>query len=155
MITAYEPWETSFTHNGIIPLLPTAATVTEELNGIYELSLIHPADPAGRWSKLNENFIICAPTPSGNQLFRIYRPVKRFNSTVTVNARHISYDAALDIISAKAQSITPDAAIKQIYAASPSHGLRFTVSSDIPGAVDIDYHHINPIHALMERDKRA
>lgn len=84
--------QNKFDDNGIAILMPTKAEINEELNGAYELTLEHPIDAEGRWSKLLELNIIKAE----GQLFRIYSKQTKLNSDNsklrTVKARHIFYD---------------------------------------------------------------
>ena len=84
--------QNKFDDNGIAILMPTKAEINEELNGAYELTLEHPIDAEGRWSKLLELNIIKAE----GQLFRIYGKQTKLNSdnskSRTVKARHIFYD---------------------------------------------------------------
>lgn len=73
--------------------------VTEERNGIYELSLsyassgIHASEiQVGRIIKAKPNFT------DNPQLFRIYKVGKNMNGRFEVNAQHISYDLSGKII---------------------------------------------------------
>ena len=84
----YNKSETTFTHNGV-GLLSEAvkATVTEERNGSYELSLQYPI--TGRlYSEITEGAIIKAKAneTSEPQLFRIYKSSKPINGIVTYSA---------------------------------------------------------------------
>jgi phage minor structural protein len=65
MICVYGADCTDFSSNGIGPVFPESATVTETLNGEYELTLVHPLDEAGRWRRLVEGCILRAPVPLG------------------------------------------------------------------------------------------
>ncbi len=65
MICVYGAGCTDFSNNGIGPVSPESATVTETLNGEYELTLVHPLDEAGKWKRLVEGNIIRAPVPAG------------------------------------------------------------------------------------------
>lgn len=81
--------QNEFDHNGLCILDPTVCEITEELNGAYELTLVHPIDENGKWRYLLEMNIIKA----NGQLFRIYK--KTTSSATrerTVYARHIFYD---------------------------------------------------------------
>ena len=76
-----------------------ACSVTEERNGIYELSLsyassgIHASEiQVGRIIKAKPNFT------DNPQLFRIYKVGKNMNGRFEVNAQHISYDLSGKII---------------------------------------------------------
>lgn len=88
MINLYDANEMDFTHNGLVVLSDCrAASVEEELNGKYELTLEYPLDSRGKWQYLTEGNIIKAD----GQLFRIYNKQKTLMG-IAVNARHIFYD---------------------------------------------------------------
>lgn len=61
MICIYPPDCTDFSTNGLGVLTPQSCTVTETLNGEYELTLVHPLDENGKWTKLTEGCILRAP----------------------------------------------------------------------------------------------
>ena len=65
MICVYAPDCTDFSNNGIGPVFPESAVVTETLNGEYELTLVHPIDENGKWQRLAEGYILRAPVPAG------------------------------------------------------------------------------------------
>ena len=46
------------------PVSPQSCTVTETLNGEWELTLVHPIDEDGRWQNLAEGNILRAPVPA-------------------------------------------------------------------------------------------
>lgn len=73
----------------------TSCTVTEQLNGEYELELTYPID--GQHFELIGTGKIIAARPYRNaprvQPFRIYAESRPLNGEVTFYARHISYDA--------------------------------------------------------------
>lgn len=81
-----------FSDNGLCVLMPTKCELAEELNGLLEITLEHPIDAEGRWSRLLELNIIKAK----EQLYRIYSKQTKLNSdgskVRTVKARHIFYD---------------------------------------------------------------
>ena len=64
LICVYPPDCVDFSSNGSGSLSPLSASVTETLNGEYELELAHPIDEAGKWSRLVEGAIIRAPVPA-------------------------------------------------------------------------------------------
>lgn len=84
--------QNNFDGNGLAILIPTVCEITEELNGMYELTLEHPFDEEGRWKHLLELNIIKA----NGQLFRIYNKYTVMDSDGSkrriVRARHIFYD---------------------------------------------------------------
>lgn len=65
MICVYPADCTDFSTNGIGTVAPSSCTVTETLNGEWELTLTHPLDSAGKWQRLVEGCILRAPVPSG------------------------------------------------------------------------------------------
>ena len=64
MICVYPPDCADFSGNGIGPVSPLSCTVTETLNGEWELTLEHPLDDAGKWRRLVEGCILRAPVPA-------------------------------------------------------------------------------------------
>ena len=64
MICVYTPDCTDFSGNGIGPVSPLSCTVTETLNGEWELTLEHPLDDAGKWRRFVEGCILRAPVPA-------------------------------------------------------------------------------------------
>lgn len=64
MICVYESDCTDFSNNGLGPVMPQSCTVTETLNGEWELTLVHPIDEDGRWTRLSEGRILRAPVPA-------------------------------------------------------------------------------------------
>lgn len=110
----YNKSETTFTHNGA-GLLSEAvkATVTEERNGSYELSLQYPI--TGRfYSEITEGAIIKAKAneTSEPQLFRIYKSSKPINGIVTYSAEHISYDLnGIPLLGFSIKNATPQMAL--------------------------------------------
>ena len=78
-----------FNNNGVI-LEPTRCTVTEELNGGFNLTLEHPKDKTGKWQHILEmNLIKCL-----GQLFiirKVTTTTKAGSKVITAYAEHISY----------------------------------------------------------------
>lgn len=64
MICIYEADCTDFANNGLCVLQPQSCTVTETLNGEYELTLVHPLDEGMRWAQIVEGRILRAPVPA-------------------------------------------------------------------------------------------
>ena len=64
MICVYEPSCTDFSTNGLGAVAPSACTVTETLNGEWELTLTHPLDDQGKWRRLAEGYILRALVPA-------------------------------------------------------------------------------------------
>lgn len=94
MIVLYDTKELEFKTLGI-GILRDAITVsvTEELNGLFELTMEYPID-GYLFNELKFTRIICCKSNpySKPQPFRIYSISTPINRTVTINAAHISYD---------------------------------------------------------------
>lgn len=90
----YEANETAFTTNGLGRLSDAiSCTVTEEVNGAYELKLVYPLD--GRHvDDLEVNKIIYAVPSMGKhaQPFRIREINKSWGNRIQITARHFCYE---------------------------------------------------------------
>lgn len=94
MIILFEEDEQQFTSLGLGVLRDAiTCSVTEELNGKYELEMEYPIN-GQFYSKIKpERIIFAKPNPYADaQPFRIYSISIPIDGTVTVNAEHISYD---------------------------------------------------------------
>lgn len=70
-----------------------ACTVTEEINGIFELSMKYPITGAHGADIRERDVIVAKPNQTQRaQPFRIYRMSRPIGGVFTVYARHISYD---------------------------------------------------------------
>ena len=52
MICVYPADCTDFSSNGLGVVTPMSCTVTETLNGEWELTLVHDIDERGKWTRL-------------------------------------------------------------------------------------------------------
>ena len=64
MICVYPTDCTDFSTNGLGAVSPSSCTVTETLNGEWELTLEHPLDAHDKWRRLIEGNILRAPVPA-------------------------------------------------------------------------------------------
>ena len=64
MICVYPADCTDFSNNGLGAVSPMSCTVTETLNGEWELTLVHDIDECGKWTRLSEGCILRAPVPA-------------------------------------------------------------------------------------------
>lgn len=64
MICVYPAACTDFSSNGLGAVMPMSCTVTETLNGEWELTLVHDIDERGKWTRLSEGCILRAPVPA-------------------------------------------------------------------------------------------
>ena len=63
MITIYAPEAQDFSTLGLGALAPYECTVEEQAGGMYELSMTHPMDEAGKWLNIGVGCIVKAPAP--------------------------------------------------------------------------------------------
>lgn len=89
MIKIFSPTDTSFLNNGDKILKPIKAKVYKEDNGDYYLNIETSIEYI---NYIVQNNIIVAPTPTGEQAFRIDSPEKKQNK-ITAKCWHISYDS--------------------------------------------------------------
>ncbi|MCL4942301.1 phage tail protein [Streptococcus suis] len=98
MICLYAADESLFEHNGlgILDNDLKKCHVEEELNNLYTLTAQYPL-----WAKfgklIRNGMIIKAPTPNGDQLFRIYQS-KPSMGMLEIHAFHIFYDLAFNFV---------------------------------------------------------
>ena len=64
MICVYPADCTDFSNNGMGTVSPSSCTVTETLNGEWELTLVHPLDAHDKWRKLTDGNILRVPVPA-------------------------------------------------------------------------------------------
>lgn len=64
LICVYPADCTDFSGNGLGAVTPMSCTVTETLNGEWELTLVHDIDERGKWTRLSEGCILRAPVPA-------------------------------------------------------------------------------------------
>lgn len=90
----YTSTETEFNHNGLGILGDcVSCEVTEEANGIFELSMKYPMDGI-HYEDIADRSIIKAKADQFRepQLFRVYSISRPMSGIVSVSAEHISYD---------------------------------------------------------------
>ena len=64
MICVYPADCTDFSNNGMGAVSPSSCTVTETLNGEWELTLVHSLDAHDKWRKLTDGNILRVPVPA-------------------------------------------------------------------------------------------
>lgn len=120
----YNPTETDFNNNGIGILSDcVSCLVTEEANGLFELSMKYPMTGI-HFESIKDRSIIKAKADQFRepQLFRVYGKSKPMSGVVSIMAEHISYDLS-------GISVSPFSA--ESVAASLS-GLKVNAVSDCP-----------------------
>ncbi|WP_449454411.1 phage tail spike protein [Streptococcus suis] len=98
MICLYAADESLFDHNGLGVLDKDLkkCQVEEELNNLYTLTALYPLG-AKFGKSIRNGMIIKAPTPNGDQLFRIYQS-KPSMGMLEIHAFHIFYDLAFNFV---------------------------------------------------------
>ena len=127
MIRVFTSGARDFSSNGEVVLLPLKAKVYNEDNGDFYLSLDCPIKYA---DYVKDDNIIVAPTPQGEQPFRIItRTVS--NRKIEVRANHVYYDSMNFLIAdSYVQNKNGDGAIKWLNNATMPTSY-FTVSSNV------------------------
>lgn len=92
MIQIYSPSNTNFEKNGTA-LLPTECTLSMQINGTWSVFIDNPLDD--RFQNIVENAVLSAPTPYGQQLFRITQ-MDKSDTGVSATAVPIFLDAQND-----------------------------------------------------------
>lgn len=151
LITIYEKQEKQFNSLGLGVLSPVKCTITEEINGMYELELIHPFDINKYYERIQNERIILADTPTGKQPFRIYRIVPTLTE-IKVNAKHIFYDLLDNFIesatlSGKAGDVL-HSLVNSFNVPTP-----FTFDTDLQTISSITINNENPVSALLNTDE--
>jgi phage minor structural protein len=90
MIRVFKSTDKDFTSNGDVVITPLRANVHKEDNGEYYLEL----DCSHDYSEyLKAGNIVVAPTPTGDQAFRIEAPVENTRTKVRLKMYHVYYDS--------------------------------------------------------------
>lgn len=66
MICIYPPDCTDFSTNGLGTLDPEECDLDWVMNDLYEVTLTHPIDDVGKWTRLKEDYILRVPVPHGS-----------------------------------------------------------------------------------------
>ena len=149
MIRLFDRNETNFNHNETTLTDVLSAKVIEEGNGMFEVEIEHPRNEFAK--TLTAGKVVKVPTARGDQLFRIYKPVKNL-TRYKLYARHIFYDLAKNFI----EDIRPTgkngmSAIHDILTAA-QYEHPFTGTSNISDIGTAYYVRMNPIQAMMSAD---
>lgn len=89
MIKIFSPTDTTFETNGDAVVNATRAVVHKVDNGDFYLEIEAPIEYI---DYLKPNNIIVAPTPQGDQAFRLEAPVETTRSKIKAKAWHVFYD---------------------------------------------------------------
>lgn len=142
MIRLFDRSETNFNHNKNI-LNPISCEVFEEENGMFEIEMELP-----KGSVVDIGQIVKAPTPRGEEVFRIYRNVPSLKGR-KIYAKHLFYDLVNNfIINNQLSGVTCSTAIQNLLS-SAEYDSGFTASSNISGLKDISFTKVNLVQAIL------
>jgi phage minor structural protein len=149
LINIYNSTETDFENNGLA-VLDTCikAEVSEELNGIYDITLEYPLFGNTKWQYLIEDNIIKAPTPRGTQLFRIVNKNKTMSS-IEIYARHIFYDLLYNFLEDVRPTNLNGAGSLNWILSHTQYTHRFKGYSDILNTGTAYYVRKNPVESIL------
>lgn len=127
MIRAFNTTDKVYSSNGDAVILPTKARVKNSDNGDYYLELTCGSEYN---EYMQANNIIVAPTPRGDQAFRI-RTVTKRSKKLEVKAWHVFYDSQNYLIAdSYAVNLNCNAALDHFNNATDNPS-PFTMSSDV------------------------
>lgn len=148
MIQIYAPNNTNFNQNGTA-LLPISCVWTAEINGSWTIEIDNAIDD--RFQNIVENAVLKAPTPFGENLYRITQCVKT-NSCFTATALPIFLDAQNDtfIYDQRPTNQTGQGALDIL-----TNGTKYTGYSDITTPNTAYYIMKNLIQCLASDDENS
>lgn len=148
MIQIYAPSNTNFNQNGTA-LLPISCVWTAEINGSWTIEIDNAIDD--RFQNIVENAVLKAPTPFGENLYRITQCVKT-NSGITATALPIFLDAQNDtfIYDQRPTNQTGQGALDIL-----TNGTKYTGYSDITTPNTAYYVMKNLIQCISSDDENS
>lgn len=150
MIRLFDRDETNFDSNGLGVLDSEIKenVVEEKMNGIYNFDFAY-LSKGEHASQLEGDMIIKAPTPDGDQLFRVYKVTKNIGF-LEVNCYHIFYDLAGNFIEdTNIVSQSGQAAITH-FGTGLQYATRFKFVSNIVRANSARMVRLNAVQALLD-----
>lgn len=133
MIKLFGQTDTTFTTNGDVVILPLRAIVHKEDNGDFYLDLTTSLRYV---DDLTEGRIIVAPTPQGEQAFRISN-VQQTKNKLTTRCWHVFYDTENYLIEdSRAVNMNLNAALDH-FNSNTTPESPFTTLSDVPGTATL------------------
>ncbi|SDY42750.1 phage tail spike protein [Bacillus sp. 166amftsu] len=150
MIILYKPNETDFTHNGIGVLDANIyeAEVEEILNGLYSLTFSYPLF-APHGLEIQGMCIVKAPTPDGDQLFRVSTPTVSMGE-IKVQCYHIFYDLTENLIEDIYINLQSGIVAMSKISSGCQYAHQFNFSSDIRSVASARLVRKNPVEAILD-----
>lgn len=148
MIQIYAPSNTNFSKNGT-SLLPTSCMLSMQINGTWSVFIENALDD--RFQNIVENAVLSAPTPYGQQLFRITQ-MDKSDTGVSATAVPIFLDAQNDtfIYDQRPTDKTGQQALDILM-----DGTKYTGHSDITTLNTAYYQMKNLIECLASDDENS
>lgn len=148
MIKLFKANELDFSHNENVITAVESAVASEKGNDLFELDM----SCALRYQeKIVAGSIITAPTPRGEQPFRVYRTQTTLTK-LQVKARHIFYDVANNfLLDCRPTQINGQGAVSRIMEAR-DHPSPIVLSSDVAQIATAYYVRTTELEALMGAD---
>nr|WP_072514045.1 phage tail spike protein [Ndongobacter massiliensis] len=153
-LTLYDKNETTFQSRGIGTLTDAvSATVHEEINGVYDLTVVYPYN--GKLSsEITPERLIKANTPRGEQMFRV-ASIQKTMDEMTIRANHLFYDLAdFFIEDTFVRNVPSETAIQQVLqkTALPNP---FSATSELAGSVSSRLVRKNVVEALLGDEENS
>ena len=144
MIRLYASNETDFTHNRY-PLKNTiSCEVTEVENRVFDLTLEYPLN-----SDIQEEVVIKAPTPRGEQLFVVEKVVKTLRGYKAYAVDYISYKLIRNFLTDVRPTLLNCQNTINYILSNTATPTPFTGTSDIVNSNTAYYIRMNPLEALI------
>jgi len=144
MIRLYASNETDFTHNRYLLKNAISCEVSEMENGAFSLILEYPLN-----SDIQEEVVIKAPTPRGEQLFIIEKVNKTLRGYKAYATDYISYKLFKNFLDdVRPTNLNCQNAVNHILS-NTATPVPFTATSDIQGTNTAYYIRMNPLQALI------
>ena len=136
----YPDSETEFSTNGLGILTDAVScTVTEELNGSFELEMEYPVSGIHYEDIAPRCIIMAKPNPYDDpQQFRIYRITRPMSGTVAIYAQHLSYDLGGVPVSPFTASSAVNLMQQLAANAAVAHGFSFQTDSTASGSLAVE-----------------
>lgn len=147
MIRLYASTESDFTHNRYLLKNVISCEVSEVENGVFDLVLEYPVN-----TDIQEEVVIKAPTPRGDNLFVIERVTKTLRGYKAYAVDYISYKLKRNFLDdVRPTNLSCQNAVNHILSltAFPNP---FTCTSDILNSRTAYYIRMNPLQALIGAD---
>lgn len=146
----FDKTEKNFTSQGLGSLTDAiSCTVTEQRNGEFELEMKYPIAGIHYADITYSRYILAVPADGETaQPFEIYKISRPIGGTVTISARHVSYQLSYIATIPNGQSTSAKAALDSLKAGAAS-SCPFTFSSDVTKAGTFSNKKVQTIRSVL------